>query len=95
MPLFVMLTRLTEDGRRTIKSKPERIREVNKEIEIMGGKVHAQYATLGHYDFVNIIEASDIEAITRISIELGSRGTVEIATMPAMPVEEFITAVKR
>jgi len=94
MALYVILSNLTDEGRKTIKSRPERIREVNKEIEGMGGKVLAQYACLGPYDFVNIIEAPNNEVIVRISVELGSRGTLQLITLPAMSADEFIARIK-
>lgn len=94
MALYVILSNLTDDGRKTIKSRPERIMEVNKEIEAMGGKVLAQYACLGPYDFVNIIEAASNEVIVRISVELGSRGTLQLMTLPAMKAEDFVARVK-
>lgn len=84
-----MLSTLTDEGRKTVKMRPERIKEVNKEIEKMGAKVVAQYAVLGLYDFVNIIEAPDNETITRISIELGSRGTVQLLTLSAITIDSF------
>lgn len=91
MPIYIMISTLTDEGRKTIKKHPERIEEVNREIESMGAKVLAQYAVLGQYDFINILEAANNEAIARLSIELGSRGTVQIITLPAIPVEDFIT----
>ncbi|MBP1749238.1 MAG: hypothetical protein H6Q52_1777 [Deltaproteobacteria bacterium] len=90
MPIYIMLSTLTDEGRKTIKKHPERIEEVNREIESMGSKVLAQYAVLGEYDFLNILEAPNNEAIAKLSIELGSRGTIQIITLPAIPVEEFI-----
>jgi uncharacterized protein with GYD domain len=81
METYVMLTKLTESGRKTVKKKPNRTREVNKEIEAMGGKVVSQYAVLGPYDYVNVVEAPDNKTIARISMELGSRGTMEIMTL--------------
>ena len=95
MPTYVLLTTLTAEGRRTIKEKPERILEVDKEIEAFGVKLLSQYAVLGPYDFVNVVEAPDNEAIGRASVELGSRGTVQIMSMPATPVDEFIAAIKK
>jgi uncharacterized protein with GYD domain len=89
MALYVMLSNLTDEGRKTIKARPERIKEVNKEIEAMGGKVLAQYATLGPYDFVNVIEAPSNEVIVKISVDLGSRGTLQLMTLPAMTIEQF------
>lgn len=90
MPIYIMISTLTDEGRKTIKKHPERIEEVNREIENMGAKVLAQYAVLGQYDFLNILEAPNNEAIAKLSIELGSRGTIQIITLPAIPVEEFI-----
>ncbi len=90
MPIYIMLSTLTDEGRKTIKKHPERIEEVNREIESMGSKVLAQYAVLGEYDFLNILEAPSNEAIAKLSIELGSRGTIQIITLPAIPVDEFI-----
>lgn len=76
MSIYVMLTTLTDEGRKTIKSHPERIKEVNQEVERMGVKILDQYALLGQYDFLNIIEAPDNDVISRVAIELGSRGTL-------------------
>ncbi len=90
MPVYIMMSRLTYEGRKTLKNNPERIREVDKEIESMGAKVLAQYATLGMYDFVNILEAPDNETIARVSTELGSRGTIDIITLSAIPIFEFV-----
>jgi len=89
-----MISNLTDEGRKTIKKTPERIQEVNKELEQMGVKVHAQYAVLGMYDFISILEAPNNEAIARVSIELGSRGTIQIITLPAINVPEFIDKLK-
>jgi len=90
MPVYIMMSRLTYEGRKTLKNNPERIREVDKEIESMGAKVLAQYATLGMYDFVNILEAPDNETIARVSTELGSRGTIDIITLSAITIFEFV-----
>jgi uncharacterized protein with GYD domain len=94
MPYYVILSNLTDEGRRTIKQKPERIMEVNKEIEAMGVKVQKQYTLLGQYDFLNIVEAPDNETVMRMSVEIGSRGSVQMTTLPAIPVEEFIRKIK-
>ena len=95
MATYVLLTKVTASGVKTIQSNPRRIKEVNKEIESLGARVVAQYATLGRYDFVNIVEAKDSEAIARISIALGARGTVHIETLTAIPVETFIRTIGR
>ncbi len=95
MPVYVMLTTLTDEGRKTIKEKPERIKEVNKEVEAMGAKVLAQYALLGPYDFVNILDAPSNEAISKIAIELGSRGTLGTMTMAAVSIDQFIANLKK
>ncbi len=90
MATYVMLTTLTDEGRKTVKANPKRLKEVNKEVEAMGVKITAQYALLGPYDFINILEAPDNKAIAKVSLELGSRGTLQAMTMAAMPVDDFI-----
>ena len=90
MATYVMLTTLTDEGRKTIKENPQRIKEVNKEVEAMGVKILAQYALLGPYDFVNILEAPDNKAVTKVALELGARGTLQTLTMAAMTLDEFI-----
>jgi uncharacterized protein with GYD domain len=85
MPIYLMLTNLTAEGLRTLKNNPQRVTEVNKEVEQMGGKVVTQYATLGDYDFVTIIDAPDEQTMAKISVELGSRGTMTSRTLTAMP----------
>lgn len=89
MGIYVMLTTLTDEGRKTIKDNPKRIKQVNKEVEAMGVKVIAQYALLGPYDFVNILEAPDNKTVSKVAVELGSRGTLQTMTMAAMPIDEF------
>jgi uncharacterized protein with GYD domain len=85
-----MLTKLTHEGRKTIKKNPERILEVDNEFEKMGVKVLDQYALLGPYDFLNILEAPNNEVIAKASIEFSSRGTIEIMTLAAITTEELI-----
>lgn len=85
MPTYILLSTLTD----------ERILEVNREIEALGAKVLAQYAVLGPYDFVNVLEAPDNETVARVSLELGSRGTVQIMSLVAIPIVDFIAGLKK
>ena len=93
MAIYVMLTTLTDEGRKTVKQNPQRIKEVNKEVEAMGVKILSQYALLGPYDFLNILEAKDNKTITKLALELGARGTLQTLTMPAMNPDELIGPV--
>ena len=95
MPVYLMLTTITEEGRKTIRDEPDRIREVNKEVEYMGVKILSQYALLGQYDFVNIIEAPSDEIAAKLAIHLSARGTVQPMTLPAMSVEKLIETLKK
>ncbi len=95
MAIYVMLTNLTDEGRKTIKTNPERIEQVNKEVASMGVKVLAQYAILGPYDFINILEAPDNMTVSRMAVELGSRGTLQTLTMAGMTMNEFIASLKK
>jgi uncharacterized protein with GYD domain len=93
MPTYVMLSTLTPEGVQTLKNNPQRLREVNKEIEQLGAEVKAQWAVLGRFDFVNIIEAPDEATMARVSLELGSRGTARYESLVAIPVDDFISAL--
>ena len=95
MPTYVMLTNLTTWGRKSVKERPERIKEVNKEVEAMGVRIVGQYAVLGPYDFVNILDAPDDAAISRVAVELGARGTLETMTMSAITLNEFIANLNK
>ncbi|HKZ57034.1 MAG TPA: GYD domain-containing protein [Thermodesulfovibrionales bacterium] len=95
MAYYVILSSLTDDGRKTIKEHPERILEVNKELEEkLGVKVKEQFAVLGPYDFVNIVEAENNETVMKMSVELSSRGSVNLLTLPAIPVKDLIKKLK-
>jgi uncharacterized protein with GYD domain len=85
-----MLSTLTDEGRKTLKERPERLNQVNQEVESMGARVSAQYAVLGGYDFVNVIEAPSNEVMAHISMELGARGTIKITTLPALAIGQFV-----
>ncbi len=94
MPRYVVLSTLTDEGRKTIKDNPKRIMEVNRELVKMGIKVKDQYAVLGPYDFVSIVEAEDNDAIMKMSVELGARGSVQLLTLAAIPVSDFVKKLK-
>lgn len=93
MATYVLLTKVSAAGIKTLQANPRRIKEVNREIEQQGARVIAQYATLGRYDFVNIVEAKDNETIARVSVNLGARGTLQIETLSAIPIEAFVRAI--
>ena len=94
MALYLMLTSLTEKGRQTLNANPARLREVNRDVEALGAKVLHQWATLGEYDFVNVVEAPDAATIARVSVALGARGSTKIETLPALPIDEFLTSIE-
>lgn len=93
MPTYIMLSTLSPEGVQTIKNNPARIREVNREVEQLGATVKAQWAVLGQFDFVNVIEAPDEKTISRVSLELGSRGTAKYETLVAIPIDDFIGSI--
>jgi uncharacterized protein with GYD domain len=94
MPVYVLLTTLTSDGSQTLHSNPQRVAAVDKEVEEFGCKVLSQYAVLGAYDFVTVIEAPDNETVAHLSVDLASRGTVKITTLPAMPVDSLVAKLE-
>jgi uncharacterized protein with GYD domain len=90
MATYVLLSSLTPEGGQTLHAHPERLEEVNAEIDSFGCKVVGQYALLGPYDFLTIVEAPDNETVAHLSVDLGSRGTVSITTLPALPIDDFV-----
>jgi uncharacterized protein with GYD domain len=94
MATYILLSTLTPEGRRTMHNNPDRLIEVDKEIEQFGCKVLAQYAVLGPYDFVSVVEAPDNETVAHLSVDLGSRGTVNLMTLPAMTIDAFVKKLK-
>jgi uncharacterized protein with GYD domain len=93
MPTYIMLSTLTPEGVQTVKNNPQRIKEVNREIEQLGAKVVAQWAVLGQFDFVNVVEAPDEKTMAKVSLELGSRGTAQYQSMTAIPIDDFISSL--
>jgi len=94
MATYILLTTLTSEGGQTLHANPDRVQEVNAEIAQFGCNVVSQYATLGQYDFVTIIDAPDNETVAHLSVDLGSRGTVKITTLPALDLNNFVETLK-
>jgi uncharacterized protein with GYD domain len=93
MPTYILLSSLTAQGVQTLKSNPDRLREVNRDVEELGAKVVHQWATLGPFDFVNVVEAPDNETIARVSVALGARGSTKVQTLSALTIDEFLGAI--
>jgi uncharacterized protein with GYD domain len=93
MPTYILLSSLSPQGVQTLKSNPDRLREVNRDVEELGAKVLHQWACLGPFDFVNIVEAPDIETISRVSVALASRGSTKVQTLPALEIEDFLATL--
>ena len=93
MPTYILLTSLTAQGVQTLKANPYRLREVNRDVEELGAKVLHQWATLGPFDFVNVVEAPDPATIARVSVALGARGSAKLQTMTALSIDEFLGGI--
>jgi uncharacterized protein with GYD domain len=93
MPVYILLSTLTQQGVQTLKSNPERLRQVNQDVEELGARVLHQWATLGEFDFVNVVEAPDLATIAKVSIALAARGSTRIETLPALEIEEFLATL--
>ena len=94
MPKFIMLSTLGPEGAATLRENPERVKAVNAEVEALGVKVLEQFALLGPYDFLNVLEAPDEITMAKVALVLGARGTVKTLTMSAIPVEDYIAALR-
>jgi uncharacterized protein with GYD domain len=93
MPTYILLSNLTAQGVQTLRANPERLREVNRDVEELGAKVVHQWATLGPFDFVNVVEAADAATIAKVSVALGARGSAKLQTLTALEIEEFLGAI--
>jgi uncharacterized protein with GYD domain len=93
MPTYILLSNLTAQGVQTLRANPDRLREVNSDIEELGAKVLHQWATLGPFDFVNVVEAPDAATIGKISVTLGARGSAKFQTLTALTIDEFLAAL--
>ena len=90
MPIYILLSRLSQQGVQTLKSNPDRLHEVNRDLEELGARVLHQWATLGEFDFVNVVEAPDTETVARVSVALAARGSTRIQTLPALTIYDFV-----
>ena len=95
MAIYLLLTSLTEEGRKTIEDFPERLKELNKEVEYMGVKIRDQYALLGQYDFVNIVEAPSDEIVAKLAIHLSAQAGLNTLTLPAIPLDTLVDTLKK
>ena len=96
MPTYIMLTTLTAQGVQTLRSNPDRLREVNRDVEELGARVLHQWAALGGgFDFLNVVEAPDEATIAKVSVVLGARGSSKLTTLTAIPVDDFIAALEQ
>jgi uncharacterized protein with GYD domain len=93
MPTYILLSNLTAQGVQTLRSNPERLREVNRDVEELGAKVVHQWATLGPFDFINVVDAPDAATIAKVSVALGARGSAKLQTLTALEIEEFLGAI--
>jgi uncharacterized protein with GYD domain len=93
MPIYILLSNLTAQGVQTLKSNPDRLQAVNKDVEELGAKVLHQWATLGPYDFINVVEAPDAATIARVSVALGARGSAKLQTLTALEIDELLQAL--
>lgn len=93
MPTYILLSKLTPQGVQTLRSNPDRLREVNRDVEELGARVLHQWATLGPYDFINVVEAPDAATIARVSVSLGARGSSSFETLTALSIDEFLGAI--
>jgi uncharacterized protein with GYD domain len=93
MPLYILLSTLSTQGVQTLKANPDRLREVNRDIEELGARVLHQWATLGEFDFVNVVEAPDVATVAKISVALGARGSTRIETLPALEIDDLLSVL--
>ena len=90
MPTYIMLTSLTAQGVQTLKANPDRLREVNRDVEELGAKVLHQWGMIGAYDFLNIVDAPDAATVAKVSIALGARGSAKLQTFELIEIDAML-----
>jgi uncharacterized protein with GYD domain len=90
MPTYLMLSTLTDQGLRTLQSNPDRLREVNRDVEELGARVLHQWTSLGTFDFVNIVEAPDAATIAKVSVALGARGSAKLESYELIEIDALL-----
>jgi len=93
MPIYILLSSLSTQGVQTLKANPDRLKEVNRDVEELGARVLHQWATLGEFDFISVVEAPDTATVARVSVALGARGSTRISTLPALTIDEFVDSL--
>jgi len=94
MSRYIIISNLTDEGAMTLKKNPGRIKEVNAELKKMGVNVIDQYAVLGNFDFISIVETEDDKMVMKAVVEIASRGSIKTETYKIIPITEFINALK-
>ena len=93
MPIYILLSRLSQQGVQTLQSNPSRLQQVNRDVEELGAKVLHQWISLGQFDFVNIVEAPDSETVAKISVSLGARGSAKLESYELIPVDKLLDSL--
>lgn len=94
MPLYLMLTTLTEKGVMTLNSNPARLREVNRDVEELGARIVHQWVAIGEYDFVNIVDAPDDLTLAKVSVRMAARGSMRFESLPLIPVDDLLSSLE-
>lgn len=94
MPTYLLFSTLSPQGLQTLQMTPERLFEVNREIESAGVRVVEQYALLGAYDMLSVVEAPDRDAVMRISADMAARGSAQVETLSVVPIDEFVAMLE-
>ena len=90
MPIYILLSRLSQQGVQTIQSNPARLQEVNRDVEELGAKVLQQWGMIGAYDFLNIVEAPNAATVAKISVALGARGSAKLQTFELIEIDDML-----
>ena len=86
MSLYFLLGTLSASGQKLVHDDRDLLVKSTREIQIRGAEILGQYAVLGRYDFVMMVEADDNDAVARLSLEIGVQTGLHIETLPAIAI---------
>ena len=95
MARYIALLKFTEQGAKNLKKSTARAHAFDKLAAKAGVKVEGQYWTMGRFDGVLILSASDEQKVLHLLTSLAALGNVRTQTMHAFVDSEFDAIVGR
>jgi uncharacterized protein with GYD domain len=88
VPIYITLIKWTDQGRKVASSLPDRVAQVEKRVEGLGGKQIGNWLTMGRFDQIAVVEAPDDETAAKMLMIVAERGNASTETLRAFTMDE-------